>query len=106
MQMQQRYYDPVLGVFLSVDPVTAYDGLLGQFNRYRYANDNPYRFTDPDGRIGYEVDQGGRIIVPVHFTGSGATPERIDAILARANTLAVEGIRITVVRADHLVGGG
>ncbi|WP_260473383.1 MULTISPECIES: RHS repeat-associated core domain-containing protein [Stenotrophomonas] len=48
--MQQRYMDPQLGVFLSVDPVTAYEQPVGQFNRYRYANGNPYRFTDPDGR--------------------------------------------------------
>src|SRR5690606_11027111 len=44
------YYDPMLGVFLSVDPVTAYDNPVSQFHRYRYANNNPYRFTDPDGR--------------------------------------------------------
>ncbi|MGF6418245.1 RHS repeat-associated protein [Stenotrophomonas sp. AN71] len=48
--MQQRYMDPLLGVFLSVDPVTAYDQPVGQFNRYRYANGNPYKFKDPDGR--------------------------------------------------------
>ncbi|MCD9008274.1 RHS repeat-associated core domain-containing protein [Luteimonas sp. XNQY3] len=49
--MQQRYYDPMLGVFLSVDPVTAYSNPVGQFHRYRYANNNPYRFTDPNGRL-------------------------------------------------------
>jgi len=49
--MQQRYYDPVIGTFLSVDPVTAYNDLISQFHRYRYANNNPYRFTDPDGRM-------------------------------------------------------
>jgi len=48
--MQQRYMDPQLGVFLSVDPVTAYQKPVEQFNRYRYANGNPYKFTDPDGR--------------------------------------------------------
>lgn len=48
--MQQRYYDPAAGVFLSVDPVTAYGSPVGQFHRYRYANGNPYKFTDPDGR--------------------------------------------------------
>jgi len=48
--MQQRYYDPQLGVFLSVDPVTAYGNPVGAFNRYWYANGNPYRFIDPDGR--------------------------------------------------------
>jgi len=48
--MQQRYYDPLLGRFLSVDPVTAYSSPGVNFNRYWYANDNPYRFADPDGR--------------------------------------------------------
>lgn len=50
--MQQRYYDPGIGRFLSVDPVTAYDQPVVAFNRYRYANNNPYKFTDPDGRRG------------------------------------------------------
>lgn len=49
--MQQRYYDPLCGCFLSVDPVTAYDnGDMRFFNRYAYAFNNPYSFTDPDGR--------------------------------------------------------
>lgn len=48
--MQQRYYDPAIGRFLSVDPVTANEGGFGHFNRYAYAYNNPYRFTDPDGR--------------------------------------------------------
>jgi len=45
--MQQRYYDPIAGRFLSIDPVAAD---AGSFNRYWYANNNPYRFIDPDGR--------------------------------------------------------
>lgn len=48
--MQQRYYDPQIGRFLSVDPVTANSGTGGNFNRYWYANNNPYKFFDPDGR--------------------------------------------------------
>lgn len=48
--MQQRYYDPQIGGFLSVDPVAASSGSVAGFNRYRYANGNPYGFTDPDGR--------------------------------------------------------
>src|SRR5690606_20103101 len=39
--MQQRYYDPGIGMFLSVDPVTAYSNSVGQFHRYRYANNKP-----------------------------------------------------------------
>ncbi|WP_434982778.1 RHS repeat domain-containing protein [Xanthomonas arboricola] len=48
--MQQRYYDPAIGRFLSVDPVEVLDGSQEHFNRYAYAYNNPYRFTDPDGR--------------------------------------------------------
>jgi RHS repeat-associated protein len=50
--MQQRYYDAESGRFLSTDPVAADPNTGGSFNRYEYANDNPYRYTDPDGRFG------------------------------------------------------
>ncbi|MCW1979510.1 RHS repeat domain-containing protein [Xanthomonas campestris] len=50
--MQQRYYDPQIGRFLSVDPVMAYDNPSGAFNRYWYANNSPYKFIDPDGNQG------------------------------------------------------
>ncbi len=47
--MQQRYYDPTIGRFLSVDPVAARPR-GDNFNRYWYANSNPYTNRDPDGR--------------------------------------------------------
>ena len=47
--MQQRYYDPWIGMFLSVDPV-AVRPIGDNFNRYWYANNNPYKFIDLDGR--------------------------------------------------------
>ncbi|MGH8051011.1 MAG: RHS repeat-associated core domain-containing protein, partial [Arenimonas sp.] len=52
----QRYYDPVIGRFLSVDPVETDPNTGASFNRYAYANNNPYRFTDPDGRISKELE--------------------------------------------------
>lgn len=49
--MQARYYDPVLGRFLSNDPVTFLDtGNPGYFNRYSYTMNDPVNNTDPDGR--------------------------------------------------------
>jgi RHS repeat-associated protein len=48
--MQARYYDHDAGRFLSIDPVAPSGGALFGFNRYDYANNNPYRYTDPDGR--------------------------------------------------------
>ena len=53
--MQQRYYDQGVGRFLSVDPVTASSVNGGNFNRYWYANNNPYYFADPDGRASRSV---------------------------------------------------
>lgn len=50
--MQQRYYDPAIGRFLSVDPVTSSSVTGGNFNRYWYGSNNPYKFKDPDGRLG------------------------------------------------------
>jgi uncharacterized protein RhaS with RHS repeats len=52
--MQARYYDPVIGRFYSNDPVDALSHLTTQngihgFNRYAYANNNPYIYTDPSG---------------------------------------------------------
>jgi RHS repeat-associated protein len=48
--MQQRYYDPVAGRFLSIDPVTTDEDNGSGFNRYAYASNSPYDYIDPDGR--------------------------------------------------------
>jgi len=50
--MQARYYDPVIGRFYSNDPVgyTAKNPVMS-FNRYMYANNNPYKYVDPDGKF-------------------------------------------------------
>jgi RHS repeat-associated protein len=47
---QQRYYDPQVGRFMSVDPARVEASRGVGFNAYVYANDNPYRYFDPDGR--------------------------------------------------------
>jgi RHS repeat-associated protein len=49
--MQQRYYDPSIGRFMSVDPIAANGDTGANFNRFKYAANNPYRFIDPDGRL-------------------------------------------------------
>ena len=46
-----RNYDPVLGRFLSIDPVDFQDKNIHSFNRYNYGNNNPLKYKDPDGRL-------------------------------------------------------
>lgn len=91
--MQQRYMDPQLGVFLSVDPVTAYEQPVGQFNRYRYANGNPYRFTDADGRQAAErfVEQHRRDME----TGNGGVYEPL-----RPYAIAATGVMLAPVAVE------
>ncbi len=51
--MQARYQDPLIGRFLSIDPVTFLDtGNPAMFNRYAYCYSDPVNCTDPDGEFG------------------------------------------------------
>ncbi len=45
-----RYYDPVSGRFMGVDPNQADFTSPHSFNRYAYGNNNPYKYVDEDGK--------------------------------------------------------
>jgi RHS repeat-associated protein len=62
--MQQRYYEPLAGRFLSVDPVVTDRNTGRSFNRYSYANLNPYRYVDPDGRDPWHKDKDMKDMAP------------------------------------------
>jgi len=53
-----RFYDSVTGRFLAIDPVGFSEDNLQMFNRYAYANNNPFRFIDPDGNEPEERSPG------------------------------------------------
>jgi RHS repeat-associated protein len=48
IDLQARFYDPLTGRFMQVDPET--EGQL-EFSPYHYSFNNPIRFSDPDGRF-------------------------------------------------------
>lgn len=43
------------GIYMGVDPKGADPGDVHSFNRYAYANNNPYRYVDPDGHSPIDV---------------------------------------------------
>jgi len=66
---QARYYNSSHGRFTSIDPLTASANVKDPqtFNRYMYAMNSPYKFTDPLGLISEET--GGNWINSGGFTG-------------------------------------
>ena len=122
---QQRYYDDDIGRFLSADPVTPYGGDTRYFNRYWYAAGNPYKHTDPDGRvldtiadIGFIAYSGYKLATEPSWTNAAALGADIvgaavpfatglgtavratthGADAARAVDKGVDGARFTVTR--------
>jgi RHS repeat-associated protein len=85
--MQQRYYDAQIGRFLSVDPVSARP-TGDNFNRYAYAINNPYKFTDPDGRESACFSNG---------VGCGLAP--ITPEIEHQQAVAMGGLAATVLTA-------
>jgi RHS repeat-associated protein len=51
--LQQRYYDPLVGRFISPDPI----GFAGGLNLYGYAGDDPVGLADPFGLAATPGDQ-------------------------------------------------
>ena len=69
-----RWYDPVVGRFMGVDPQRFVEQKLHSFNRYTYGNNNPYRYVDPDGELPLDVivDAGFVIYDAGRMIGAGA----------------------------------
>jgi len=108
--MQARYYDPVIGRFYSNDPV-AFDN-VHNFNRFAYANNNPYKYVDPDGKNSTTIGiitilVGGGLIAAVDSSRKGAILERegkaelIDAA-ARGDSQGVEAARAKIRKGNSM----
>ena len=51
INMNARLYDPVLGRFLSPDPIVQVPDFTQAYNGYSYALNNPLSYTDPNGEF-------------------------------------------------------
>ncbi|MFL9583440.1 RHS repeat domain-containing protein [Stenotrophomonas sp. AB1(2024)] len=110
--MQQRYMDPQLGVFLSVDPIGAASDPVVFFNRYKYATNNPYKFTDPDGRCakvtGSNICGGGGVASAMLATSVRSPLDigaRAESGSPNRSTLSVQAGRSSKAQAGANLGG-
>jgi hypothetical protein len=80
----------VIGRFLSVDPDPVKTDTAWNFNRYNYANNNPYRFIDPDGRWVEDLFLGvpSLALGATAFVGNVATGNVSGALLDAAGMIA------------------
>lgn len=76
--MGARYYMPLLGRFTGVDPMEIVPEQPHSFNRYAYANNNPYKYVDPDGQfpIPLLVKASAATIFLVAGANAAMTPEQ------------------------------
>lgn len=84
----------MLGRFLGVDPMAVDTGSAFNWNRYAYANNSPYKFTDPDGRYIELAVEGASIAV-----GATSAVNNISAGKYLAATADVVGVAIDLVGA-------
>ncbi|MBI2836599.1 MAG: RHS repeat-associated core domain-containing protein [Chloroflexi bacterium] len=66
-----RYYDPVIGRFISPDTIVPYPANPQSLNRYSYVYNNPLTYRDEDGHFG-----------PLAFVALGGAVFAIIAIIA------------------------
>ena len=89
--MGARYYDPVLGRFMGVDPAPIAPDRLNGINRYAYANDNPYRYVDPDGHspidVAFLVWDIGKLGVAL-YKGDGRGEAAVDLAMSVVGVLS------------------
>ncbi|MER2490286.1 RHS repeat domain-containing protein, partial [Catenovulum sediminis] len=58
IHMQGRVYDPVIGRFLSPDPIVQAPYFSQSWNSYSYAWNNPLLYTDPSGYTNENASDG------------------------------------------------
>lgn len=90
--MGARYYDPLLGRFTGVDPVDFKADNLHSFNRYTYTNNNPYKFTDKNGKYAELVIEGASIALGTYSFQKNIDSGKYGAAAADAAGIAFDAV--------------
>ncbi len=72
MYFNARYYDPVIGAFISPDTIVPDPSNLFDYNRYMMVRGNPLKYTDPTGHCVFGLDTVVCIIAAAALAGGTA----------------------------------
>jgi len=93
-----RYYDPVIGLFCSADPIVPDPSMPQSFNRYAYVMNSPLMYTDPTGNS----------LLILAFVVAMIFKPFTDLALAKMNDNISDRdfyIRLGVIVASYAIGG-
>jgi len=94
--MQARYYDPLIGRFLSSDPVGFATGGPAYFNRYAYTANDPVNHIDPDGRAWGKAIRAGILLVRSGGSFREAGRQFVNEVGREAGTLTSLNASVTL----------
>ena len=94
---QARWYSPVVGMFLSPDPLVPEPGNPQGLRGYAYSLKNPLRYTRPGGYACIERLLSSPLgcrstVVQLVAAGAGLTPRPPLQMLERGSTAEVDGL--------------
>ena len=69
--MNARYYDPLVGMFISPDTIVPDAGVLIDYNRYAYARGNSLKYNDPSGHCIFGIDTAICIAIAIGAFAGG-----------------------------------
>ena len=104
IHMNGRVYDPVIGRFVSPDPLIQDPENTQSFNRYSYVWNNPLKYTDPTGESVCYTHDGNSFTCPVSgsMQSSDNISKKTHAIYKVTNlqTNEVEYVAVPLSRPD------